>query len=109
MAMLTNAAHQSKCGLVVLHHLNQRRQREDGSRPSPTLQDLRDSGSVGGFADIVGFLSRDSNPDDPVQLLSTGKLRLAKVRAGRVGGIRVRLNSTNIRFEEVSDAEATIG
>jgi replicative DNA helicase len=106
MAMLTNAAHQSKCGLVVLHHLNQRRQREDGSRPSPTLQDLRDSGSVGGFADIVGFLSRDSNPDDPVQLMATGKLRLAKVRAGRVGGIRVRLNSTNIRFDEVADGEA---
>ena len=96
---LTDAAHQSKCALILCHHLNEKRVSDRGSRPTPALTDLRDSGSVKNFADSVMLLNRDSDPDEPTKLLTTATIILAKVRAGKTGAVKVRLNSSRLRFD----------
>jgi len=96
---LTDAAHQSKCALILCHHLNEKRVSDRGSRPTPSLTDIRDSGSVKNFADAVMFLNREHDPDEPTKLLTTGQIYLAKVRAGKTGGVKVRLNSSRLRFD----------
>lgn len=105
VTMLTDAAHQANCALIMLHHLNEKRVTDRGSRPTPSLTDIRDSGSVKNFADVVMFLNRDYDPDEPTKLLTAGSLYLAKVRAGKTGGVRVRLNASRLRFDE-SKADA---
>ena len=96
---LTDAAHQSKCALILCHHLNEKRVSDRGARPTPSLTDIRDSGSVKNFADSVMFLNREHDPDEPTKLLTTGHVYLAKVRAGKTGGVKVRLNSSRLRFD----------
>jgi len=99
VTMLTDAAHQANCALIMLHHLNEKRVSDRGSRPTPSLTDIRDSGSVKNFADVVMFLNRDHDPDEPTKLLTPGTLYLAKVRAGKTGGVKVRLNASRLRFD----------
>jgi len=96
---LTDAAHQTRCALILCHHLNEKRVSDRGSRPTPSLTDIRDSGSVKNFADSVMFLNREHDPDEPTKLLTTGDVYLAKVRAGKTGGVKVRLNTSRLRFE----------
>lgn len=104
VTMLTDAAHQANCSLIMLHHLNEKRVSDSGKRPTPSLTDIRDSGSVKNFADNVAFLMRDSDPEEPTKLLAPGTLYLAKVRAGKTGGVRVRLNASRLRFDESKEA-----
>jgi replicative DNA helicase len=99
MTTLVDAAHQTRCALILCHHLNEKRVSDRGSRPTPSLTDIRDSGSVKNFADSVMFLNREHDPDEPTKLLTTGHLYLAKVRAGKTGGVKVRLNTSRLRFE----------
>lgn len=96
---LTDAAHQTRCALILCHHLNEKRVSDRGSRPTPSLTDIRDSGSVKNFADSVMFLNREHDPEEPTKLLTTGDVYLAKVRAGKTGGVKVRLNTSRLRFE----------
>lgn len=103
VTLLTDAAMQNDQALLLLHHLNEKRVHDNGSRPTPSLTDIRDSGSVKNFADVVLFLNRDHDPDEATKLLSFGYFYAAKVRAGKPGGVKVRLNASRLRFDEVSD------
>ncbi len=105
MTTLADAAHTSNggrgCALILAHHLNEKRVADNGARRTPSLTDIRDSGSVKNFSDVVMFLNREHDSDEPTKLLSTADFYAVKVRAGRPGGVKVRLSPVDLSFHEV--------
>lgn len=100
---LVDAARMTGALLLVGHHFNEKGVDDSGVRlRRPTLANLRGSGSIANFSDAVMIVARDHDPDDGARLLSSAEIWLAKVRAGRPGGCKVRLNSTQIRFDPVA-------
>lgn len=110
-ALQTIARDEPKTALVVLAQLN--RQVEQRQEKKPQLSDLRESGSIEQFADVVMMLWRDEYYDPSnTEVAGLAKLNIAKNRHGRTGLVRLRWFAEYRRFEgfvaltESMDAEA---
>jgi replicative DNA helicase len=92
---LANCAKQSNTALILVSHLNEGRV-IGAVRPRPTLGDIRGTGSLKNDADVVLFLYRkQSEEGEPTD---EAAIYFAKVRGGRVGGLKARF-SPRLRFE----------
>ena len=88
---------------------------------TPTLSDLRDSGSVEQDADIVAFINRPivTKPDLPAEFAHYGLLRIAKNRQGRLGDVHLLYDGAHTRFgswagnppnlQDATQTKATLG
>jgi replicative DNA helicase len=88
----------ANCHLVVAHHPNRNRAGTDMVLPFPALSDIRDSGRLADDVDNVLFLHRDQD-EDTGEPMASGVMRFAKVRNGRLGGLRVSFEADFQRFE----------
>lgn len=89
--MLTN---ELNIPIILLSQLN--RSIENRQDKTPTLADLRESGSVEQDANVVGFLHRDEEGDN----ITT--LTIAKNREGFLNSIDYRFHGSTMYFEEVN-------
>lgn len=93
---LANCAKQSNTALILVTHLNEGRVMGP-VRPRPTLGDIRGTGSLKNDADSVLFLYRKQSPEgEPTE---EGAIYFAKVRGGRVGGMKAIFNPKRLRWE----------
>jgi replicative DNA helicase len=88
----------ANCHLIVAHHPNRNRAGTDMVLPFPALSDIRDSGRLADDVDNVLFLHRDQDADTG-EPMASGVMRFAKVRNGRLGGLRVSFEADFQRFE----------
>lgn len=98
--MLDAAAKAAGSALILVAHLNEKRVREDGTRPPPMITDLRDSASLAHLADVVGFIWREPQEGQVARLGLDGKFYTAKVRAGKTGSTDVVFEPERLRFVE---------
>ncbi len=86
--------------IVLISQLNRSVESRDNKRPM--LSDLRDSGNIEEFADVVMFLYRDEyyHPDLAVELGTTGEVEIifAKQRKGPTGTVKLRFIKEYTRF-----------
>jgi len=94
-------AKELKVPVLLLSQLN-RDQEKRGARPK--LSDLRDSGSIEQDSDIVMFLYRAENSDEP----NVTELIVAKHRNGPVGTIKLAWFEQQTRFDNHSMHEEPI-
>lgn len=85
------------CHVLATVHLNEKRV-QSAVRPKPTVGDIRGSGMLKNDADIVLFVHREQSKDGTV-ILPEGRLYLAKVRNGELGGIDVFFRGDRMRFD----------
>jgi replicative DNA helicase len=85
------------CHVLVVTHLNRNRSSQTAYVPMPSLNDIRESGMISNRAHNVLFVWREQERDtgDPED---EGVIRLAKARAGRLGGVPVRFDGDRQRF-----------
>lgn len=93
---LANCAKQSDTALILVTHLNEGRVMGP-VRPRPTLGDIRGTGSLKNDADSVLFLFRKQTPEG--EPTDEGAIYFAKVRGGRVGGMKATFNPKRLRWE----------
>ncbi len=90
------AAKELSCPILVLSQLS--RGIETRKEKTPLLSDLRDSGAIEQDADIVMFLSNDTEEG------ITRMLHIAKHRNGETGQIRYSFKGESMKFQEFSEA-----
>jgi replicative DNA helicase len=93
------------CHLVVTVHFNERRV-QSAKRPAPTLGDIRGSGMLKNDADNVLFVHREQS-EDGTEVLNDGRIYLAKVRNGELGGIDVHFRGDRMRFDPTDGSNDT--
>ncbi len=99
-AMLDAAAKSAGSALILVTHLNEKRVKENGQRPPPTVGDVRDSQSLVHIADVVGFIWREYVEDSDVARMSLdGRFYLAKVRSGKTGAVKVKFHPETLSWE----------
>jgi replicative DNA helicase len=90
--------------VLVLAHVNRSRVSMDGSRPNPTLTDVRDCQSLADDANNVLFVWRSQDEvGDPT---SEGVIRFAKARGAQLGGLEVVFDGQHQRFTALDWREA---
>ncbi|KKP98858.1 MAG: Primary replicative DNA helicase [Parcubacteria group bacterium GW2011_GWD2_38_12] len=74
-------------------------------RPSkiPRLSDLRDSGSIEQDADLVLFIYREEERDNPNKKKSEAQIIIAKHRNGPVGKVNLYFNDQCATFNDITD------
>lgn len=74
-------------------------------RPSkiPRLSDLRDSGSIEQDADVVLFIYREEEKDNPNKKSNTAQIIIAKHRNGPVGAIDLHFDDQRAAFKDMTD------
>lgn len=86
--------------IILISQLNRSVESRDNKRPM--LSDLRDSGNIEEFADVVMFLYRDDYyyPDLAVELGTTGEVEVifAKQRKGPTGTVKLKFIKEYTRF-----------
>jgi len=100
MTMFSATAKISGSCLVLVSDLNEKRSGLSTSarRPSPTLGDLKGSGSISRRADLVCFIHRQQS-DDGFQE-NEGRVFLAKSRSGSQASVPVVFNASRLRFDD---------
>lgn len=85
------------CHVFVVAHLNRNRSSQQAWVPVPSLGDIRESGMLAARSHNVVFVWREQDHDtgDPQD---EGVIRLAKARAGRLGGVPVLFDGDKQRF-----------
>ena len=107
VAQLQDAARELEVPVVLVSQLNRDLERRDNKRP--TLADLRDSGNIEEFADVVLLIYRHEYhhrlpADDPRKGMAD--VTIAKNRVGPHGAVVVlRWDKRRVRFDEPTDAE----
>lgn len=97
--------------LIVTTHLNQKGMNaETGIRRAPTPTDIRNSGSVADFADVVMFLHRQQQVDEKSgkatgRYLNDARLYMPYVRLGEEHSIKVTFNAERLRYELPAHAQ----
>jgi replicative DNA helicase len=93
------------CPVCTLCQMNRAVETRGGE---PILADLRESGSLEQDADIVIFVHRDINPEDPMSKNQdgTGKLIVAKNRGGACGAAPVNWLAKTMQFTARDDRHA---
>ncbi|NMB39735.1 MAG: hypothetical protein GX994_09280, partial [Firmicutes bacterium] len=86
--------------IILISQLNRSVESRDNKRPM--LSDLRDSGNIEEFADVVMFLYRDDyyNPELAEELGTTGEVEVifAKQRKGPTGTVKLKFIKEYTRF-----------
>lgn len=74
-------------------------------RPSkiPRLSDLRDSGSIEQDADVVLFIYREEEKDNPNKKSNSAQIIVAKHRNGPVGHIDLHFDDQRATFKDITD------
>jgi replicative DNA helicase len=96
--VLNGAAKQANCYLQITGHLNEGRKNMDGTKPAPTVADIKGSGSIKNDADHVFFIHQDQE-EGSGQPKGHGWFYSGKVRNGAHWKFRVALNDRAMRFE----------
>lgn len=96
--VLNGVAKQANCLVIVTAHLNEGRKNPDGTKPAPTLGDIRGSGSIKNDADIVLFVFR-AQEEGSGQPKEDGWVYTGKIRNGAHTRVRVVLNPAKMQFE----------
>lgn len=104
VSVLDAAAKSVNALLILTSHLNEKGvNSETGIRRTPTPTDIRDSGAVKNFADVLMFLHRRERKDERGHAtgdwLPSGRLYMPYVRDGESGGVKVKFNPDRLRFE----------
>lgn len=97
-AGLKQMAVELQCPVLALAQLN--RQAGD-PKEIPNLSDLRDSGAIEQDADVVMFISRDTNSQDP----HVATITVAKNRNGRIGKADLLFDTNGPRFKSIAKVE----
>lgn len=88
--------------IILLSQLNRGVESRENKRPM--MSDLRDSGNIEEFADVVMFIYREDyyNPEKARELGIVGmaEVIIAKQRKGRTGSLLLRFRPEYTRFEE---------
>jgi replicative DNA helicase len=103
---LKNLARELRVPILALSQLS--RNVEQRGSAEPRLSDLRESGSLEQDADVVIFLYRadnEQNPDSDVELV---KAKIAKHRNGPIGEVPLQFRKTNTRFYSVAAREVEV-
>lgn len=94
--------------IILLSQLNRGVESRDNKRPM--MSDLRDSGNIEEFADVIMFLYRDDYyyPEQAVENGTVGQVEVifAKQRRGPTGKVTLRFIKEYTRFVEESPREA---
>lgn len=74
-------------------------------RPSkvPRLSDLRDSGSIEQDADLVLFIYREEERDNPNKKTNQAQIIIAKHRNGPVGAVNLYFDDQRATFNDITD------
>jgi len=91
-------------GVVLLSQLN--RDVESRSDKRPQLSDLRESGSLEQYADVVCFLYRDAYYNRETKFRDLAELNVAKNRDGVTGLLKLRFNEQTVSFADWIDQAA---
>lgn len=94
---LNDAAKQADAHVLVAVHLNEARA-TTGKLPKPVLRDIRGSGSLKNDADNVLFVWRQQEGEF---MEDSGRVWLAKVRNGRLGGCNVNFSPSKLMFTQI--------
>lgn len=89
---------QANCTIVLCCHVN-RKGAEGGKKRPPLLSDLRWSGEIENMADAVCFVHREQEDHPPHDPLSESYIYFAKMKGGKIGGVKAEFNSKYLRFE----------
>lgn len=93
-------AQQTGCHVILVAHLNRNRVNNDGRRPMPTATDIKDCQALVDDSNNALFVWREQNEEtgDPEP---EGKIRFAKARGGRTGGLDVKFDGELMRFDPI--------
>lgn len=69
----------------------------------PRLSDLRDSGSIEQDADVVLFIYREEEKDNPNKKSNTAQIIIAKHRNGPVGEVDLHFDSQRATFKDMTE------
>lgn len=97
--VLNGAAKQANCYLLITGHLNEGRKNVDGTKPAPTVGDIKGSGSIKNDADHVFFIYQEQE-DGSGQPKGHGWFYSGKVRNGAHWRFRVQLDERAMQFEQ---------
>lgn len=92
---------QANCTIVLCCHVN-RKGAEGGKKRPPLLSDLRWSGEIENMADAVCFVHREQDDRPPHDPLPESYIYFAKMKGGKIGGVKAEFNSKYLRFEAAS-------
>lgn len=98
--VLNAVAQQANCLVLLAVHLNEGRKNQDGTKPAPTLVDIKGSGSFKNDADHVFFIYRLQEEGSGLPR-EDGWLYAGKIRNGAPGKVRVALQPARMRFKEL--------
>jgi replicative DNA helicase len=87
-----------KCCIVLVAHVSRRGMDRVKPRP-PVCADLRWTGDIENLADIVCFVYRERDDEDPPQPTAAGSVYFDKCRNGKLGSQAVEFNPMRLRFD----------
>jgi replicative DNA helicase len=102
--VLNAVAQQANCHLLLAVHLNEGRKNMDGTKPRPTVVDIKGSGSFKNDADNVFFIYRQQEEGTGLPR-PEGWLYAGKTRNGQPGEVAVELIPARMRFKEFHFAQ----
>lgn len=96
-AVFARVSQQADCAVIGTVHLNRSRTKGQAQAPRPTSSDIKGASSFEQNANTVAFIHRDQSKSGMPK--ETGSVYFAKVRNGRLGEVRVKLDGARYRFE----------
>lgn len=100
--VLAATSRQADCAVIGVAHVNRARVKQ-AQAPRPTRGDILGSGQFSKSANTVCFVHRQENRNGFPTL--DGWIYFAKVRNGRLGEVKVKLDPGRYRFEEAGSGD----
>lgn len=102
------AAKELNVPILLLSQMS--REVEKRTNKKPQMSDLRESGAIEQDADIIMFIYREYDKDDPAvdeEKRNKVELIIAKHRNGETGSVELRWDGPSVRFQDVDRSHAT--
>ena len=102
------AAKELNVPILLLSQMSREVEKRTNKRPQ--MSDLRESGAIEQDADIIMFIYREYDKDDPAvdeEKRNKVELVIAKHRNGETGNVELRWDGPTVRFLDVDKSRAT--